>query len=74
MTDISNLPAQLFSPFKCVYVAYVVLAAYGKIEISGFWEFFLVSLAIMALEILHNDWLRIKLNRKAKSTKTSESQ
>jgi hypothetical protein len=61
--NFSNLPKTLFSPFKCVYIAYIILVALDKISVSGFWEFAFISIGVMALEILHNDFLREKLNK-----------
>jgi hypothetical protein len=61
--NLSKLPATLFSPFKTLYIGYIVLISLGKITISGFWEFFWVSIIIMIFEIADNHYLRIKLNK-----------
>lgn len=65
MTDLSKLPATLFSPFKTLYIGYIILIALDKISISGFCEFFGISMLIMTFEIIHNDFLRKMLNNKA---------
>ena len=65
LKELSKLPATLFSPFKTLYIGYVILIIWDKITISGFWEFFWVSMIIMIFEIGHNDFLRIILNKQA---------
>jgi hypothetical protein len=56
-----ELPATLFSPAKMVYIAYVILLVW-KTAAPSHYEFFLVSLLFLAVEIVHNDWGRIRLN------------
>jgi hypothetical protein len=65
MVNLSDLPKTLFSPFKTLFIGYVILIALGKIIIGNFWEFFGVSLILMIFEIGHNDFLRIVLNNQA---------
>jgi len=62
---LSKLHATLFSPFKTLFIGYVILVSLGKISVSGFWEFFGISVIIMIFEIGHNDFLRILLNKQA---------
>ncbi len=59
---LGNLPATLFSPAKMFYIAYVVLSALKVLPNQSWWEFFLVTVAFLVVEILHNDYLRIRLN------------
>ena len=68
LKKIFELPATLFSPFKTLFIGYLLLILFGKIIISGFWEFAAVSLVIMIFEIGHNDFLRIVLNNTAKKS------
>jgi hypothetical protein len=44
-----------------VYIAYLILLVWKTTTPSHF-EFFLVSLLFLAIEITHNDWGRIRLN------------
>lgn len=57
-----DLPATLFSPAKMVYIAYVILTALKTPPNQPWWEFFVVTAAFLAVEIFHNDYLRIRLN------------
>lgn len=61
MNELSKLPAALFSPAKMVYIAYLILLVW-KTTTPSHCEFFLVSLLFLAIEIIHNDWGRIRLN------------
>ncbi len=65
MINLSDLPKTLFSPFKTLFIGYILLIAIGKITIAGFWEFFGISIIIIIFEIFHNDFLRIILNKQA---------
>ncbi len=64
MMEIEKLPAALFSPAKMVYIAYVLAIYFDKLTTTK-WEFLLISLLFFAAEIWHNDYYRIRLNRKA---------
>ncbi len=63
--EIAKLPATLFSPAKMVYIAYVILlwrsstAQNWRFPLS---QFLWVSLAFLVVEIIHNDFCRIRLN------------
>ncbi len=59
-----ELPATLFSPSKMVYISYVVLAAL-KVLPATMTLFVTVSLLFLVAEVLHNDYLRIRLNKAA---------
>lgn len=59
---LGDLPSALFSPAKMFYIAYVVLTALKIPANPPRWEFFAVTLAFLVIEILHNDYLRIRLN------------
>jgi hypothetical protein len=61
MNELAKLPATLFSPAKMVFIAYVILLVW-KTPTPSHWEFFLVSVFFLAVEIAHNDWGRIRLN------------
>jgi hypothetical protein len=61
---LNNLPAQMFSPFKVVYISFVLL--YYHEEVFFNWcIFFIISIIFLAGEIIHNDYLRIRLNHDA---------
>lgn len=66
MNKLPNLPSDLFSPARIAYIGYIVLVSVGKLDIS-YCCFFLVSVIFLIIEILHNDYLRIILNGKAKN-------
>ncbi len=59
-----DLPAQLFSPAKMFYIAYVVLSVFKK-DPANWWQFAFFSLLFIIIEIAHNDYFRIKLNHAA---------
>ncbi len=61
MDELAKLPATLFSPAKMVYIAYVIMLVW-KTQQPSHCEFFLVSVLFLAVEIVHNDWGRIRLN------------
>lgn len=60
----SNAPATLFSPAKLVYIGYVLLAALERISVSV-WQFIVVSLVFLIVQIWHDDYYRIVLNQLA---------
>jgi hypothetical protein len=64
MASLGDLPATLFSPTKMVYISYVVLTGLKILPPPNLWEFLGLSLAFLVIEIGHNDYLRIVLNRK----------
>jgi hypothetical protein len=64
--NVSNAPATLFSPAKLVYIGYVVLAGLDRIPVSA-WQFIIISLAFLAVQIWHDDYYRIVLNRRAEA-------
>jgi hypothetical protein len=57
-----DLPAALFAPAKMAYMAYIILTALKRLPDQPWWEFPLMTLAFLFVEIYHNDYLRIKLN------------
>ncbi len=66
MGELAKLPATVFSPAKMVYIAYILLL-WKTSTTPQHWEFshcefFVVSGFFLAIEIAHNDWLRILLN------------
>lgn len=60
--ELGNLPATLFSPAKMFYIAYVILSALKVLPKQSWWEFVVVTALFLAVEIIHNDYLRIRLN------------
>jgi hypothetical protein len=59
---LGDLPATLFSPAKMFYIAYVILTALKIPANQPWWEFFLVTAVFLFVEVIHNDYLRIRLN------------
>lgn len=59
---LENLPKEIFSSFRIVYVAYVLLILLQdeKVNLS---QFFIVSGILMFLAIIHDDYLRYKFNK-----------
>lgn len=68
-----DLPAQLFSPAKVVYIAYILAILFDKIQTSLL-QFIVASVLFLIVEILHNDWLRILLNKWAIGDDTKQKQ
>lgn len=64
---LGDLPATLFSPAKMAYIAYILLAALKIRTNAPWWEFFVVTIAFLVIEVFHNDYLRIRLNRSAEN-------
>lgn len=61
---VSSLGNSITSPAKIAFVAYVVLAYRGQLATSN-WEFFLVVGIFVLVQVVHDDYLRILLNRLA---------
>ena len=64
---LENLPKELFSSFRIVFVAYILLLLFGVIKNVDFWEFAVVSGILIVLTIIHDDYVRIILNRRAEN-------
>jgi hypothetical protein len=65
MEELAKLPATLFSPAKMVFIAFITVLILRPDRFSSscaIWGFVLASAAFLAIEIVHNDWLRIRLN------------
>ena len=60
-------PDTLFSPAKIVFIGYVVLSIYGPLKSQPWWIFPPVAVLFLLVEILHNDWWRIRLNHCAEN-------
>ena len=60
--DLGQFPAALFSPTKMIYISYVVLTGLKILPNPSLRTFLLVSIAFLAVEVGHNDYLRIVLN------------
>ncbi|MBI3896640.1 MAG: hypothetical protein HY313_11990 [Acidobacteria bacterium] len=56
----------LFSPAKLFYYAYVALVILRGVGQTSKSEFFLVSALFVGLQILHDDYWRIRLNARAR--------
>ncbi|MCP4201644.1 MAG: hypothetical protein GY769_06885 [bacterium] len=67
--NLGDLPATLFSPAKMIYIGYVLLAGLKRIE-TTLAAFLVFSAIFFVVEVLHNDFLRIVLNRKASIPRT----
>jgi len=63
--QLGNLVAEMFAPAKMAFAAYVILVALGRIEASRFW---VAVVLFLLVEIGHNDWLRILLNKWAEGS------
>jgi hypothetical protein len=62
---VGDLAIHLFSPAKLAYMAYVLVVVLGKTGQTTKWEFGIVSGLFLLVQIAHDDYLRIWLNRKA---------
>ena len=61
---VSAVGASFTSPAKLAFVGYVVLAYHRDITTST-WQFIFVALVFFFLQVLHDDYVRIWLNKKA---------
>jgi len=61
---VSSVGASITSPAKLAFVGYVVLAYHRDITVSTF-QFISVALVFFLLQVMHDDYLRIRLNKKA---------
>ena len=61
---LSSFGASITSPAKLAFIGYVILAYTGKISTSK-WEFVAIAAVFFALQVLHDDYARIWLNRRA---------
>jgi predicted nucleotidyltransferase len=53
------------SPTKLAFAGFVILAYNGKISGLSFCKFLVVAAVFVAVQVVHDDFLRIVLNRKA---------
>jgi hypothetical protein len=58
----SALMGAITSPAKIVLVGFIVVVAMGKVTVT-LSEFLLVGAGCFVAQIVHDDWLRIVLNR-----------
>ena len=63
---IGDVAIHLFSPAKLVYMAYVILVILRGIWHTSKWEFLVVSVVFIAVQVGHDDYGRIRLNAKAR--------
>jgi hypothetical protein len=61
---LGSLSASITSPAKFAFIGYVVLAYAGKVATSTL-QFLLVASVFFVLQVIHDDYLRILLNRSA---------
>jgi hypothetical protein len=66
MSSIGDVAIHLFSPAKVVYVAYIILVVLRGVSNTSKWEFMGVSVAFIVIQVLHDDYWRIRLNAKAR--------
>ena len=71
--EIAKLPATAKTVLVMVYVAYVILTCLGKLNTQPLWVFLAVSVAFLFVEILHNDWCRIRLNNHAEKNRPGQT-
>jgi hypothetical protein len=62
---IASLGAALTSPAKLAFAGFVVLAYKGSLGGLSLWDFIAVAVAFIVLQVVHDDFLRIVLNRAA---------
>jgi hypothetical protein len=65
--NLSNLPAAIFSPAKVAYISFVILSGL-RVICPSLCTFIWLTLAFLVIEIGHNDYLRIVLNRCAEKS------
>jgi hypothetical protein len=63
--SMTSLGAALTSPAKLAFAGFVILAYNGKISGLSFCKFLVVAAVFFAVQVVHDDFLRIVLNRKA---------
>ena len=61
---LASVGSSITSPAKIAFIGYVVLAYTGKISTST-WEFIAVAVIFFIVQVLHDDYARIWLNKKA---------
>ncbi len=59
-----SFPQVAFSPAKMIFIGYVILAALGHIE-TDIKQFACVSILFFIAQVVHDDFLRIYLNKLA---------
>jgi hypothetical protein len=63
---VGDVAIHLFSPAKLVYMAYIVVVVLRGVCNTSRWEFFLVSVMFVGVQIWHDDYWRIRLNARAR--------
>lgn len=61
-TGIGAIAKAITSPAKLAFVGYVTLAALGRFPVTAS-QFFVVTAIFLFIQIGHDDYLRIKLNK-----------
>jgi hypothetical protein len=70
--EVAKLPATLFSPARMVYIAYVIFTCLRVSKDPNSWSlatFIWISVVFVLVEVLHNDWARIRLNNHAEKNR-----
>lgn len=58
---LASLGSAITSPAKLAFLGYVILAATDSIATSV-WQFVVVTIVFLVIQIIHDDYLRIRLN------------
>jgi hypothetical protein len=61
-TAVGAIAKSIASPAKLAFAGYVVLGALGKITVNSC-QFFIVAGIFFAAQVVHDDYLRLKLNK-----------
>jgi len=59
---VTSLLGAVTSPAKIFLVGFIVLVAMDKIDVT-LWQFIWIGVACFVAQVVHDDWLRIVLNR-----------
>jgi hypothetical protein len=60
---LTSLGSALTSPAKLAFAGLVLLVYKGALGGFSFWKFALIAVLFVALQVYHDDYLRIVLNR-----------
>ena len=63
--SVGNLAAEIFSPAKMVYIAYILAVSLGKLH-TNLRQFIIFSVLFYVAQIFHDDYLRDRLNASGK--------
>jgi hypothetical protein len=60
---VTSLGSALTSPAKLAFAGYVILAYKGAIPAPSLWQFLVVAGVFILVQVFHDDFARIVLNR-----------